>query len=66
MDHESQAAAFLDFYARYGGPWEDAFTHWSVSKDFRPADAAAIRATVHAELVARADLVLTDPMEVLG
>lgn len=47
---ESQVASFLDYHRRRGGLWELAFVAWSTSKDFRPADARAIRRAVEQEL----------------
>lgn len=60
MNHEHQAAAFLNWHRRRGGDFDSDFVLWSTSKDFHPSDARAIREIVHAELVARCDAVVTD------
>jgi hypothetical protein len=51
-DHHRQAAAFLAWHARRGGPWDEAFALWSRSKDLGPATHERVRWLVWAELLA--------------
>lgn len=53
---EAQIAAFLDFHARRGGPYEDNLRAWLRSKSFTPLAERILARRVREELIARAEL----------